>query len=449
MKMDFSYLTGGRRIIVAGPAGSRLYRLNKPESDDDTRGIVLDRTDDIIDIEGVQNQELSDDSQDTKFYGLYKFLHLAAGCNPNIIELLYLPKDVIYESSKEYEELLKIRHLFITKRARFTFGAYANAQIKRARGKGKKGNDIDKYVNAAGLEKLRMWLTYEPGELPISKLFNGSSCILYTFGHFMRDYLHKLPPFVWTPELMEEYKDFDWHNDPDIVKMKPPRRVDYIQWLRTDEHGFPFRPVPFSANPDILVASTAKDASKYDAAQVEGFSNLYRLYHNGTGFMAPDQMQVVCHSISKERERMDFAGIAKIDVEGYEKAKREYDSFWEWMSQRNENRYTKDWDSNAQVDFKNLMHTMRLLICAKNIAVNGEPIIRFDGEQRDYLMSIRNGEIKYEKILETAEEMIQEIDVLFEKSSLPDHADMPRIKQFYREIFKQALLEEIKNGSSN
>lgn len=434
-------------IILKSVVGSRLYNLHiEGVSDTDVGGIVMDRPCDVLNVEGSQNGEIADERQNTKFFGLRKYLHLAGMCNPNVIEWLFLPKEAILIDSPVYQELLKIRDAFISKRAKYTFTGYAYAQIKKAKGIGKKGNSVNKFINDKGLEKLRMWLTATSATKPEStKDENWSTWkfkdtinqagLLGTFGHFVIQYLQKLPPFIWTPELVEQYKDYDWFTDPDIKAMMPPRRTDFIQWFRTDEHGFPFRPVKFEANPEVFTYINSPDPSKYDAAQVEGMNNLYRLYHNGTGFVSLDEMQVICHSISKERELRDFAGIVKIDVEGYERAKKEYYSFWEWMANRNESRYTKDWNSDTCVDNKNLMHTVRLLLCAEHLAKTGEPLVRFEGQQRDYLMSIRQGKVKYEDLIAEAEQRVEEINNLFEKSTLPNSADIDRINKFYMEQF--------------
>jgi hypothetical protein len=137
----------------------------------------------------------------------------------------------------------------------------------------------------------------------------------------------------------------------------------------------------------------------------------------------------------------DFAGVVRINMEEYKKARREYESFWEWMANRNEARYTNDWDSEGKVDWKNLMHTMRLLICAKSIAETGVPKVRFDGDDRDYLMSIRRGEHSYSEILDKANELMDGMDGLFEKSSLPRSSDFNAINGWYIGLMKDMVID--------
>lgn len=148
-----------------------------------------------------------------------------------------------------------------------------------------------------------------------------------------------------------------------------------------------------------------------------------------------------CKSISIEREKTCFAGIVKVDTEEYEKEKREYDSFWEWMANRNEARYSNDWDSEGKVDRKNLMHKMRLMLCAESIARTGVPTIRFDGEGKQYLMDIRNGKFSYESIMKNSEDMMLGMKALFDASNLPHGANFDAINNFYISTMKAIIKE--------
>jgi hypothetical protein len=69
-------------------------------------------------------------SEDDELQELRKFLKLAADCNPNIIEFLYVEKGIII-TSEIWEKIRANRHLFLSKKARFTFSGYALAQLRR------------------------------------------------------------------------------------------------------------------------------------------------------------------------------------------------------------------------------------------------------------------------------------------------------------------------------
>ena len=91
-------------------------------------------------------------------------------------------------------------------------------------------------------------------------------------------------------------------------------------------------------------------------------------------------------------------------------------------------------------DKKNLMHTMRLLLCAKSIAQTGVPKVHFEGEERDYLMGIRKGQYSYDEIMEKAENLMEEVDELFDKSSLPRSANIKKINRWYRNTMMKYLV---------
>lgn len=422
-----------KNTILRCVAGSHLYGLNTPSSDLDERGVYLESLEDALNINGRQNTELADDKQNIKYYSLGKFLKLAAECNPNIIELLYLPEDAILFKSPLYDELVEHREWFLSKKAAHTFKGYAYSQIQRAKGLNKKGNSIPKYVNEKGIGLLRMFLAQPTsGRTRAPEAVLNEEMMRRVFGGDFVKYLKK-EKVEWDESRAKPHPlcppscDYFLHHDKDILAMYPPMPYDFIHWYKADENGFPFRQVPFT-----------QWLNQYDASRVEGCSNLYRLYHHGSGFFDIGSFEPKLTSISEVREKEDFAGIVRIDTDGYRKAKGEYDSFWEWMANRNEARYANDWDADAGIDWKNLMHTMRLLLCARNIAV-GDPIVRFKGEMREYLMDIRNGKISYDDVLAEADDLMNEMDGLFEKSDLPKSSDFNAINKWYVLIMKTQL----------
>lgn len=143
--------------------GSNLYGLNTPKSDLDIYGIYLENKDEIIEdyfyskqkgrevdlseVYKLPNGKNSPDSVDKKFLSFKKYVGLALNCNPNINEVLFAPNDKILFNSDIGQQLIDIRGDFLSKKAYYTFGAYAKSQSKRARVQADSFNRIEQLQN--------------------------------------------------------------------------------------------------------------------------------------------------------------------------------------------------------------------------------------------------------------------------------------------------------------
>ena len=117
-------------------AGSKAYGLDLPTSDTDIRGIYIQPNETLLGY-GYQEQE-ADRTNDIVYYELNRFITLLMGNNPNIIENLFVPEDMILFFDDKINPLYQNRHKFLTKKIKYTFGGYAISQIKKARGLNKK-----------------------------------------------------------------------------------------------------------------------------------------------------------------------------------------------------------------------------------------------------------------------------------------------------------------------
>ena len=117
------------RIIFLCLGGSHSYGTNIETSDVDIRGVALDTK---LDVLGVTHfEQFLNEETDTCIYSLSKFIKLVSECNPNIIEMLFCKPEHYYWVSPLGKMLLENRHLFLSKRAFYTFGGYAHAQLNR------------------------------------------------------------------------------------------------------------------------------------------------------------------------------------------------------------------------------------------------------------------------------------------------------------------------------
>lgn len=119
----------GKNIILLTLGGSHAYGLENKNSDLDVRGIAIENKNEII---GLQNfEQFINNETDTTIYGLRKLVGLILNCNPNTIELLGTKKEHIFICNK-YGQLLKDNvNLFLSQKAKNSFGGYANSQLRR------------------------------------------------------------------------------------------------------------------------------------------------------------------------------------------------------------------------------------------------------------------------------------------------------------------------------
>ncbi len=117
------------KTIFSCIAGSQLYGTNTPDSDTDIRGVFIPSQEYFYGF--LHKVEQLEEGKDCVYYEIRKFFHLCLECNPNIIELLFVPKDRWVAYTSEWETIIENRNLFLSRKARYTFAGYAVAQLKR------------------------------------------------------------------------------------------------------------------------------------------------------------------------------------------------------------------------------------------------------------------------------------------------------------------------------
>lgn len=115
--------------IFEGIVGSTAYGLALEDSDVDTRGVCIPPRSFICGLDRFDQYEPSD--TDTVIYNLCKFASLALNGNPNILELLWLPKEFKVVTTWYWDELLKYRDGFLSKRLIQAYHGYIKGQMTR------------------------------------------------------------------------------------------------------------------------------------------------------------------------------------------------------------------------------------------------------------------------------------------------------------------------------
>lgn len=119
----------GSNIMFLTLGGSHAYGTNVPGSDVDVRGVTGDSKYDLLGFGTFE--QVVEQSTDTTIYGFRKLVSLLINCNPNVIEMLGSKPDNYLMVSPEGQMLLDNKALFLSKKALYSFGGYANDQLRR------------------------------------------------------------------------------------------------------------------------------------------------------------------------------------------------------------------------------------------------------------------------------------------------------------------------------
>lgn len=353
--------------------GSQAYGTNLPTSDIDYAGVYIQSQEDIY---GTRYKEqINDDKNDTVFYEIRRFLELVASNNPTILELLNTPDDCIIYKHPLFDSILEHKDSFITKVCAKSFGGYAIQQIKKAKGQDKKQNWEKEKVTRKDV-------------LDFVYVLEGGQSIPWKVWNSERDYEEKFCGVVNVPNARDVYAvyfDADANNCfsdriPEIM------RENSKQWRKDAglPMGFGYKGLVKSGEGESLAESNALRLSSI-----------------------PKGEHPICH--------------VAYNKDGYTAHCKDYKSYQDWLDNRNEQRWVDVQSHGQKIDGKNMMHCRRLLEMAREI---GEGLgINVRRSNREYLISIRKGEIDLESLISQAELDIVEIDEIFKNSNLPDSVD--------------------------
>lgn len=123
----------GSNIIILTLGGSHAYGTDNENSDLDIRGCALNSKMQILTNENFE--QFTNEATDTTIYAFNKLISLLCNVNPNTIEMLGNKPEHYFYLHPIGRELINNAHLFLSKRAVYSFGGYANQQLRRLENK--------------------------------------------------------------------------------------------------------------------------------------------------------------------------------------------------------------------------------------------------------------------------------------------------------------------------
>lgn len=378
--MTLEYLKENGLLLFDVISGSRAYGTHKPTSDYDHRGVYILPPSHLYGLRAMDEPELgyieqvADSTNDCVYYELGRFLELLSQQNPNIIELLNMPEESVVYKHPLFDEILKHKDKFISKVCQYSFGGYAIAQIKKARGLKKKIVNPVAKERKTPLHFCTVVLQDGGGSMPFLKWFKN-----------------------W------HMKNVDFSNPDNFTNEDSPANKESF-WVHKTK-GCGVSSVPNSRDLHYLFFDI-----NWEGEKPIGYRGIIK--DNG------EAHNIRMSSIPKGEKPV---AIFSYNKDGYSTYCKEYKEYWEWVEKRNEDRYQTNQEHGKNYDSKNMMHCIRLLRMSKEIAMEG--VVNVRRSDANELLKIRNGIAEYDTILSEANGMIDELANLYKNSNLPDKVD--------------------------
>lgn len=161
-------------------------------------------------------------------------------------------------------------------------------------------------------------------------------------------------------------------------------------------------------------------------SKIPNMKNCFNLFYsdssNYQGVSRKGADEVCTSSILKEEQPI---AMLYCNLDGYSSYCKKYKEYWSWVEKRNHERYKSNISHDKNYDAKNMMHTFRLLHMAKEIGK--ERTINVRRNNREFLLAIKNAEYEYDNLVSRAEEMKEELELVYHSSDLLEKPDLQKI----------------------
>ena len=137
-------------------------------------------------------------------------------------------------------------------------------------------------------------------------------------------------------------------------------------------------------------------------------------------YTLPDETLEYTQKLTNSRK--DFIRLLQ-KSQNYQIALREWKAYIAWQENRNPAR--AEMERKSGFDLKHGMHCIRLLRSGLEILQRGEIIVdrRIAGDVED-LKAILRGDYSYEQVMKMAEDLVSQMEIVYDKSSLPARPDL-------------------------
>jgi predicted nucleotidyltransferase len=371
-QITHEYLEENGLILFECIIGSQAYGTQTPESDVDKKFVYILPQDYIL---GTGYVEQINVNKDYTGWEIKRFLELMGTNNPTVLELLNTPEDCIISKHPLFDLILERKDEFITKMCKKSFGGYARQQIFKAKGLNKKQNWEQDKVTRKDL-------------LDFCYVIQGEQSVPWKVWNSSNGFEEQFCGVVNVSNARDLY----------AVYYDNESRNMFSEHVSEETREFLIKNKKESDNPMGL---GYKGLVKVGGSENAGESNQLRLSS------IPKGETPICN--------------ITFNKDGYTAHCKDFKSYQEWLENRNEARYVDTQAHGQQIDGKNMMHCMRLIKMAQEIGRgDGIKVRREDAKE---LLDIRHGKVNLEMLIAMADDEINKMDEIFDKSNLPDDVD--------------------------
>ena len=167
---------------------------------------------------------------------------------------------------------------------------------------------------------------------------------------------------------------------------------------------------------------------------IQHMKNIYALFYGEKAGYSGIMKNKLSNDVSLSSIPKDEKEVALLyfNKDGYSRYCKEYKEYWEWVENRNEDRFQNTQSHGKNYDAKNMMHTFRLLDMAIEIA--NEKKVHVKRPNRDFLLNIKSGNYEYDDLLKMASKKQLEMEKAFEKSDLQERPNKQKINELTYKI---------------
>ena len=152
------------------------------------------------------------------------------------------------------------------------------------------------------------------------------------------------------------------------------------------------------------------------------------------GIVTDDSLDVRLSSVKKDEFPICHMAFNK---DGYAKHCKQYTEYKNWEKNRNQLRYESNLNKNY--DSKNMMHCVRLMHMAYEIAQGKGFNVDRTNIDREFLLDIRNHKFEYDYLINYLDEFKIKMEDAMANSNLPDTVDIDKINELLIKIRKECL----------